>query len=100
MIVSSVEMDVYPEVQQMMPRQTAGGIKKDIFSNISTIDTIRVFDVCFSITGLILLSPFFLLIALLVKCSSKGPVIFSQQRVGKNGVDFTVYKFRTMCENA
>jgi lipopolysaccharide/colanic/teichoic acid biosynthesis glycosyltransferase len=37
---------------------------------------------------------------LLIKCSSKGPVFFSQQRVGKNGTDFTLYKFRTMHANA
>jgi lipopolysaccharide/colanic/teichoic acid biosynthesis glycosyltransferase len=59
-------------------------------------DSIRFFDVLISILLLVLLSPLLLLVALLIKISSKGPVIFRQQRVGKNDVDFTLYKFRTM----
>ena len=57
---------------------------------------IRFFDILISISCLILLFPLLLLIALLIKFSSKGPVIFAQQRVGKNNIDFTLYKFRTM----
>jgi undecaprenyl phosphate N,N'-diacetylbacillosamine 1-phosphate transferase len=42
----------------------------------------------------------FLLIAIVIKLDSKGPVIFKQQRLGRNGQIFTIYKFRTMCDNA
>jgi len=56
----------------------------------------RSFDVVFSITGLIILSPLLLLIAVLIKINSKGPVFFIQSRVGKNNIDFNIYKFRTM----
>jgi lipopolysaccharide/colanic/teichoic acid biosynthesis glycosyltransferase len=60
------------------------------------MDVIRGLDVVFSLVGLILLSPFFLLVALLIKLTSKGPVFFSQCRVGKDGKDFKLYKFRSM----
>lgn len=49
-----------------------------------------------SMFGLIVLSPLFIMIAILVKIDSKGPVFFKQQRVGQNGVPFTIHKFRTM----
>jgi len=57
---------------------------------------IRFFDIVISVFLLILFLPLLLLIASLIKISSKGPAIFCQQRVGKNNVDFTLYKFRTM----
>lgn len=50
--------------------------------------------------GVIVLSPLLLLIAVLIKLTSKGPVVFSQPRVGVNGRIFNVYKFRTMVKNA
>lgn len=59
----------------------------------------RSFDIVFSLLGLMLLFPFMLVIALLVKIGSKGPVLFRQKRVGRNGIPFTIYKFRTMIEN-
>lgn len=60
----------------------------------------RAFDICASATGLILLSPLFALIALQVKLSSKGAVLYSQERIGKYGLPFNIYKFRTMIANA
>lgn len=56
----------------------------------------RTFDIVVSFLGLIVLSPFFMLISLLIKVESKGPVIFKQLRVGKNNTDFWLYKFRSM----
>lgn len=56
----------------------------------------RGFDLIFSVFGLIILFPFLLLIAILIKIDSKGPVLFIQGRVGKNNKDFNIYKFRTM----
>lgn len=45
---------------------------------------------------LVLLSPLFLIVALLIKLESKGPVFFKQERIGKDNVNFTIYKFRSM----
>ena len=56
----------------------------------------RVFDICLTVIGVILLAPFFLLIALLIKLDSSGPVLFKQVRIGKNGAPFKFYKFRSM----
>ena len=50
--------------------------------------------------GLVLLSPLFLLVSLAIKCTSKGPVFFSQERSGLNGRRFKLHKFRTMVVNA
>lgn len=61
---------------------------------------IRTLDFLFSFLGLILLSPFFLLIALLIKISSSGSVLYKQSRIGLNGEEFSVYKFRTMRLNS
>jgi lipopolysaccharide/colanic/teichoic acid biosynthesis glycosyltransferase len=60
----------------------------------------RVFDICFSLAGLIFLLPVFLIISILIKVNSKGPVLFKQIRVGKNGKLFYIFKFRTMVINA
>lgn len=56
----------------------------------------RVFDIIFASVGIILFSPFFFLIAMVIKIDSRGPVLFKQKRVGKNNVHFNIYKFRTM----
>jgi len=53
-----------------------------------------------ALTLLILLSPLFLLVAVVIKCVSPGPVFFKQQRSGLSGAPFTLYKFRTMVTNA
>jgi lipopolysaccharide/colanic/teichoic acid biosynthesis glycosyltransferase len=73
---------------------------KKVLSGSNVFDEIRFFDVLISGGALVVLSPVFLFITLLIKCSSKGPAIFLQQRVGKNGTDFTLYKFRTMHTDA
>ena len=56
----------------------------------------RVLDIFLVITGMILLLPLLLLTALLVKFSSRGPVFFSQERAGRNGKPFMIWKFRSM----
>lgn len=59
-----------------------------------------ILDKFFSIILLILLFPLFLIIGVLIKLDSKGPVFFIQERVGKDGKIFRAYKLRTMVENA
>ncbi len=59
-----------------------------------------ILDYIFALVGLILLLPLFLIIALLIKFDSKGPVFFLQERLGQNGKVFKIYKFRTMVDGA
>jgi len=56
----------------------------------------RAFDIAFSLTALLLLSPVFLVLAILIKLTSPGPVFFKQKRVGANNIEFEIYKFRSM----
>ncbi len=60
----------------------------------------RAFGILFSLLGLIVTSPIMLIVAILIKIESPGPVIFKQQRIGKDGKVFEIYKFRSMCQNA
>lgn len=60
----------------------------------------RALDIICSIIGLTLLSPIILVVAILIKLESKGPIVFSQKRVGLNGQEFDMYKFRSMVQNA
>lgn len=60
----------------------------------------RTADIIVSLLALIILSPVFLITAIAVKVESKGPVIFKQERLGKGGKVFKIYKFRSMCQNA
>lgn len=57
---------------------------------------IRLFDILFSLFGLIVLSPLFLIVAVWIVLDNYGPVFYRQQRVGKNGNDFLLLKFRSM----
>jgi undecaprenyl-phosphate galactose phosphotransferase len=61
-----------------------------------TLGLKRISDIVIACFGLLVLSPFFALIALLVKLSSPGPVFFKQKRIGKDGKEFNFYKFRSM----
>ncbi len=58
----------------------------------------RLFDIVFSLAGMIILSPVYLVIAIMLKRQKNGPAIFSQERIGYRGKPFTIYKFRTMSE--
>ncbi len=56
----------------------------------------RLFDICVSFISIILLLPLFIMVSLLIKCTSKGPIIFKQERSGRNRKLFKIYKFRSM----
>ena len=60
----------------------------------------RAFDIVMATIGLIVLSPLLTVIAIMVKCNSKGPIIYQQERIGLYGIPFYIYKFRTMIEHA
>lgn len=60
----------------------------------------RFLDVTASFLGLVLLSPLLLAVSILIKIDSRGPVIFRQERIGRNGKVFEIYKFRSMCVGA
>lgn len=60
----------------------------------------RIFDILFSSIGLILISPILLVISIIIKITSEGPILFKQVRVGKDNKDFKILKFRTMIVDA
>ncbi len=65
-------------------------------TNSGNIFVKRVFDICASLIGIIITSPIMLVVAVLIKLTSKGPVIFKQERVGLHNKTFQMYKFRSM----
>ena len=69
--------------------------KKRLYSFIK-----RIFDLICSCIALILLSPFFIAISISIKINDNGPVFFGHKRIGKNGKEFKLYKFRSMVTNA
>ena len=60
----------------------------------------KIIDILFSLLAIVLLSPFYIFCAFGIKISSKGPILFTQQRVGKNGKEFKLFKFRSMYTDA
>lgn len=60
----------------------------------------RIFDFISSLIGLIIFSPILIIIAIAIKLDSKGPIVFGHTRMGKDGKEIKVYKFRSMVENA
>lgn len=69
--------------------------KKPLYSFLK-----RAFDLLVSMVAIILLSVFMLIIAIVVKVTSPGPVLYKQERLGLNGKRFTILKFRSMCQDA
>jgi len=73
-----------------------GGRRRRPVREMGKIDGKRIFDLLFSLSGLILLAPLFFIVAVLIKLDSPGTVFFRQERVGKDFIPFNLYKFRTM----
>ena len=90
-------------ISQMQVEDVAGvpmiGIKEHGISGLNQFIK-RGIDLAVSSIALILAAPLMALIALIIKMDSPGPVLFPQERVGKNGRRFTIYKFRSMVEDA
>ncbi len=99
-----VAVDFFPHVNSTVSLERLGPTPLLTFS-AAPYDEIRllakrVLDILLAAAGLIVLAPFMLLIATLIRLTSPGPVIFRQVRCGLNGRRFLFYKFRSMCENA
>jgi exopolysaccharide biosynthesis polyprenyl glycosylphosphotransferase len=60
----------------------------------------RIIDILGAVVGMILLSPVFIITAIAIKLDTRGPLVFGQERVGRNGKLFKMYKFRSMVTNA
>ena len=99
-----IAIDFFPHVNSEMTLDRVGDAPLLTFSAAPFDDlsllTKRLVDILVSVIGLVALSPLFLLIALLIKLSSPGPIIYRQQRCGWNGRQFTMLKFRSMIANA
>jgi exopolysaccharide biosynthesis polyprenyl glycosylphosphotransferase len=103
-----VKVDVIPELYEIFIGRVDHGLIGDIPLVELTRKPIpdwlslskRAFDIFFSLFLLILLFPFMLLITFLIKLTSKGPIIYKQERVGQGEKNFWLYKFRTMIEDA
>jgi lipopolysaccharide/colanic/teichoic acid biosynthesis glycosyltransferase len=78
----------------------APGIMKTAMIHFEDTYSTRILDYLLTIPGLIIISPILLIISTAIKLDSPGPIIFKQKRVGRNGRIFTMYKFRSMVQNA
>ena len=99
-----VAIDFFPHVNSEITLDRVGEAPLLTFS-AAPIDDLsllikRLIDVAGSASAMVALSPIFLLIAVLIRLTSSGPVIYRQRRCGLNGRRFTMYKFRSMVENA
>jgi len=94
--------DPDPIVLDLAPRFSLREQRVPVDLAISTVESFaysvlkRIVDVIFAVLGVVILSPAFLVTALLVKLSSPGPILFRQERVGRHGKHFQMLKFRTM----
>lgn len=75
-------------------------LSRNVSLRVEQIVVKRMMDIVFSAIGLTLSSPFFLFVALAIKCTDKGPVIYKQDRYTKDKEVFQIYKFRTMRQDA
>ena len=103
-VYSSIDERFYRDLEIIVRKRDSyfrGVAKKPPFQ-ISTTYLIakRCLDIFAAIIGLILLSPLFLFVVILIKLDSKGTVFYSQERVGKKGRIFRIHKFRTMVQDA
>ncbi len=91
LIRTSTELNLF-DTPLMLSRNTGLQIEQKIIK--------RLIDIMFSVAGLLLSSPLFLLIAVAIKCTDGGKIIYKQERYTLNKKVFMIYKFRTMCSDA
>ena len=99
-----VAVDFFPHVNSKVHLDALGSTPLLTFS-AAPHDEIRlllkrIMDLALAAAAIVVLLPFMVIIALLVRATSRGPAIFRQERCGLNGRRFTFYKFRSMCDNA
>jgi putative colanic acid biosynthesis UDP-glucose lipid carrier transferase len=80
-----------PKIKDILPQENYIDNNSPFYSVFK-----QVFDIIFSLFFLLGLSPFLLMLAILIRLSGKGPVIYSQDRIGKSGKPFLILKFRSM----
>jgi len=100
-----VAVDFFPHVNSEVTLDRVGDAPPLLTFSAAPMDDLRLylkraFDFVVALTALLLLSPVLAVIALLIKLTSPGAIIYSQSRCGLNGRRFTFYKFRSMVENA
>lgn len=71
------------------------GIRETPLQGFSIVQK-RVFDILFSLCAIVILSPFLILLMILLKCTSRGPIFYSQKRMGLDNRSFSIFKFRSM----
>lgn len=86
--LTNEEMLTFEDIEEMLIKKKDQLVKK------------RIFDIVLSFIGLIVLLPLFLVVSIIIKFDSKGPVFFRQIRIGKGSKEFKIFKFRTMGADA
>jgi len=92
--------EMQKSIYKIKPKEIISEKEEAYHKGFAYYATKRVIDVVGSTIGLILLSPAFLITAIAIKVDTKGPIFYFQDRVGKNGKLFRMYKFRSMIVNA
>lgn len=103
-VCTRVAVDFFPHVNSSLALERLGTTPMLTFSAAPDDEFLlfakRSIDIVLSIAGLVLLSPLLLITAILIRATSKGPIVFRQTRCGLNGRTFTCYKFRSMVVDA
>lgn len=95
------DLSEYPYADDYVVQRTEGNVRKKVESNKIVYRFLKRFmDIILSLIALVCLSPLFLVVAILIKCDSKGTVFYTQTRIGIWGKPFKMYKFRSMCMDA
>lgn len=103
-VCSRIAIDFFPKINSYVDLEQIGETPLLTFSGAPADEVLllvkRAIDVALALIALVILSPLFLVTAILIKLTSPGPVVFRQLRCGLNGRTFTCYKFRSMVRDA